>query len=509
MGTSGRTASAGAGDEHRVCFDFEVEFSNGGGLQGQDFRLDIPGEDIEDEQLVAQLVRELRLLMVGRVRILNKRIIRERHKGAAPTSDPLAPEERIRVDLSHTVRHGMTTYPGLPAPVLSDVLTREDSRSHYAEGTEFHIGQITLCANTGTYVDSPFHRYAGGTDLAGLSLDRLADVEGVLVDVTGTRQRAVGATELLPYDVRGRAVLVRTGWDRHWGTDAYFDGHPHLTEDAARHLVEQEAALVGIDSLNIDATDGRTRPVHSLHRHGAADDRLPLQRRAGEGRRHGHLPRPRLRHLRPPATAERCVSATRAYHPPREASGFLVGPTVFNTDEAASGRLAGSIPVRLRSRALASAAIFVRCARLVLLVGAALRVGQEAVTAVGGQRVVPLRPLRHLRHRRRLAARLAALDHHVADPEGEDDEQRHRHHGGCSWVRHGGLPCVEVAAQTTYPGRPAATPAVRVRRGGGPPLRPARAGRSGGGSARRRPAPRTPSRATGPRRPPVTRRLPG
>lgn len=172
-------------------------------------------------------------------------------------------DDRVRIDLSHTVEDGMITYRGLPGPVISDFLSREQSRSHYAPGTEFHIGRIDMCANTGTYVDSPFHRYAHGADLAGLPLDRLTDLDAVVVDVTGSEGRAVDRVHLLPYDMSGKAVLVHTGWDRHWKTDAYFEGHPFLTEDAARYLVSERVALVGIDSLNIDDTSDGNRPAHS------------------------------------------------------------------------------------------------------------------------------------------------------------------------------------------------------------------------------------------------------
>jgi len=165
------------------------------------------------------------------------------------------------VDLSHAVEHGTQTYPGLPAPMVSDFLTRQESRRIYAEGTEFHIGRIDMVANTGTYVDAPFHRYEDGTDLAGLPLESLANLEGVLVRAAG---RATGEVAFASLDVRGRAVLVHTGWDRHWGTRQYFEGHPFLTRDAAAHLAAAGAALVGIDSLNIDDTEDLSRPAHSI-----------------------------------------------------------------------------------------------------------------------------------------------------------------------------------------------------------------------------------------------------
>jgi arylformamidase len=250
-------------DEHRVQFDFEVDFSNGGGVQGQGFRLDIDGDDISDEDLAHAIVRDLRLLMVSEVRILHKQTIREPHKRSrirrwSPGADGLA-----RIDLSHVVEDGMVTYPGLPTPVICDFLSREQSRAQYAEGTEFQIGAIELCANTGTYLDSPFHRYPDGIDLAGLPLERLAELDGVVVDVSGQAGRPIERTQLEPYQLGGKAVLIRTGWDRHWGAEAYFHGHPFLTGASADHLVTEGAALVGIDSLNIDDTGNGERPVHS------------------------------------------------------------------------------------------------------------------------------------------------------------------------------------------------------------------------------------------------------
>ena len=168
------------------------------------------------------------------------------------------------IDLSHTIEHGMVTYKGLPAPVICDYLSREASRTSYASGTEFYIGKIEMVANTGTYVDSPFHRYPGGADLAALPLGRLADLDGVVVDVTGSGSRAVGRAPFLPYPVLDKAVLVRTGWDRHWGTSSYVGPHPFLTAEAAAYLAGSGALLVGIDAINIDDTDDPERPAHSL-----------------------------------------------------------------------------------------------------------------------------------------------------------------------------------------------------------------------------------------------------
>jgi kynurenine formamidase len=166
------------------------------------------------------------------------------------------------IDVSHTVEDGLITYKGLPAPLICDFLTREASRAMYAEGTEFHIGKIEMVANTGTYVDSPFHRYAEGKDLSELPLESLANLEAVVLRAGA--ERAIGEAAFAGLDVHGKAVIIATGWDRHWKTDQYFDGHPFLTRDAARLLAESGAALVGIDSLNIDDTDDLERPAHTI-----------------------------------------------------------------------------------------------------------------------------------------------------------------------------------------------------------------------------------------------------
>ena len=165
------------------------------------------------------------------------------------------------LDLSHTIEHGMTTHPGLPGPLICDFLSRELSRGRYAPGVEFQIGRFEMVANTGSYVDSPFHRYADGKDLSALPLESLAGLEAVLVD--GGRSGAVGPEAFFRRNVRGKAVLVRTGWDAHWGTPAYLADNPFLTAEAAAYLAAQGAALVGIDSVNIDDLSDLARPVHS------------------------------------------------------------------------------------------------------------------------------------------------------------------------------------------------------------------------------------------------------
>lgn len=249
--------------QHRVQFDFEIEFANGGGLQGQSFRLDIDGDDIDDRSLGDLIVADLRLLMVASVRIRNKEIISEAHKRAARTAAAAVAATEELLDLNHVIESGMITYKGLPAPLVCDFLSREASQQHYSPGTSFQIARIELVANTGTYLDSPFHRFAHGEDVSDLTLARLAGLEAIVVNVAGVSGRSVDRELFLPFDVRGRAVLVHTGWARHWRTDAYFEGHPFLTGAAAQHLRDQGAALVGIDSLNIDDTSGGERPVHT------------------------------------------------------------------------------------------------------------------------------------------------------------------------------------------------------------------------------------------------------
>lgn len=165
-------------------------------------------------------------------------------------------------DLSHRIADGTITYPGLPAPAISDHLSREGSRGRYAPGVEFQIGRIDMVANTGTYLDVPFHRRADGHDLADLDPGRVVDVAGLVVDARGTV--AVGPDLLADHDVADRAVLVLTGWDARWGTDGYGDeANPHLTAAAARVLADAGAAVVGIDSVNIDALSDGERPAHT------------------------------------------------------------------------------------------------------------------------------------------------------------------------------------------------------------------------------------------------------
>jgi arylformamidase len=170
-------------------------------------------------------------------------------------------DKKTLVDLSHLIEHGMTTYEGLPGPQICDFWKREASAANYDDGSSFQIGRIDMVANTGTYLDAPFHRYAEGADLAGLTLEQLAALPGLVVRAEA---QAIDAAAFEPLDVAGKAVLVHSGWDRHWRTAAYSQGHPYLTEAAARLLVDRGARLVGIDSYNIDDTATRARPVHTI-----------------------------------------------------------------------------------------------------------------------------------------------------------------------------------------------------------------------------------------------------
>jgi kynurenine formamidase len=175
------------------------------------------------------------------------------------TADPA----RHIVDLSHEIVDGMTTHPGIPPPSISTFLTHEASSARYAPGTTFEIGRIDLVANTGTYLDTPAHRFPGGQDLSGLALERIVDLDGVLVDCRGATERAIGPDAFRGIDVRGRAVLVATGWDERWGTPGYLSDNPFLTKSAANFLVDSGAVLVGIDSLNVDSLADRHRPAHT------------------------------------------------------------------------------------------------------------------------------------------------------------------------------------------------------------------------------------------------------
>lgn len=248
--------------QYRAELDAAVNLTSGGSLRIQGLLIDVPHPDVTRAEIAALLVATLGLRDVERVELAAARVF----------GDPAEPagSSAIRVEfveLSHVISDGMTTYPGLPGPAISPHLTWADSRSRYAEGTEFSMDRIDMIGQTGTYLDSPRHRYADGTDLAGLPLGRLADLPAVVVRTIGSGRRAVEAGDLESLTVAGHAVLLHTGGDRHWGTPSYAEDNPYLSADAARLLVERGVALVGIDSINIDDTTaaaGGERPAHSI-----------------------------------------------------------------------------------------------------------------------------------------------------------------------------------------------------------------------------------------------------
>ncbi|PZR40518.1 MAG: cyclase [Azospira oryzae] len=178
--------------------------------------------------------------------------------------DPTGCKVKRYIDLSHTIEQGMITYKGLPAPVICDYLSREKSRGIYAEGTEFQIGKIEMISNTGTYVDTPFHRYENGKDLSEIVIEKLVDLDAITIQADYRHGIEVGKSFFENKSLKGKAVLINTGWSKFWRTDAYFENHPFLTEEAAIYLRDQGVSLVGIDSHNMDDTRGNSRPAHTL-----------------------------------------------------------------------------------------------------------------------------------------------------------------------------------------------------------------------------------------------------
>ncbi len=249
--------------QYRAEFDATVMFSAGGGLHAQGFRVDVPHADPTEAEIAALFVAACRLPHPERVELRNIRVFAEPHLGTP--AGPADPDRRRWIELSHVISAGLTTLPGLPVPEITPHLTRAASREVYAPGTEFAIDRITMVGNTGTYLDSPFHRYPDGADLAGLPLERLADLPAVVVRTAGSGVRTVGVDALEGLGVAGRAVLLHTGGDAHWATPQYAVDAPHLSGAGAQWLVDHGAALVGIDAINIDAmTPAGERPAHTL-----------------------------------------------------------------------------------------------------------------------------------------------------------------------------------------------------------------------------------------------------
>ena len=254
--------------EYRASFDAVVTFSNGGDLAVRGFRVDIPSADTDPAAIAALFVASLGLLMTDAVELRNIEIFAEPHQGtrggpADRGQTTLSPRPRL-AELSHVIRPGMVTYPGLPGPTITPYLTREASRARYAPGTEFAIDQLTMVGNTGTYLDAPRHRFADGPDVADIPLDRTADLPAVVIRVTGRRRREITAGALAAVDVRGKAVLLHTGDDARFGTPQYISDAHFLTRDGAAWLAGHAPALVGIDAVNIDDTADGERPAHTM-----------------------------------------------------------------------------------------------------------------------------------------------------------------------------------------------------------------------------------------------------
>jgi len=243
----------------RVKFDFEIYFTNGGSVKGEDFRLDIAGDTISDKELADYIVADMRLLMVGETKILNKQIFNEAHKRKAINTV----QEKLFIDLSHTIEHGLVTYKGLPAPLVCDYLSREESKKFYEEGTSFQIAKIEMVSNTGTYLDCPFHRFENGKDLSEIEIENFTDLDAVVIHAPFSQSLPVTIDHVKGYEIRNRAVLIHTEWANHWNTERYYENHPYLTEEAAQYLRDCQVKLVGIDSHNIDNTQGRSRPAHT------------------------------------------------------------------------------------------------------------------------------------------------------------------------------------------------------------------------------------------------------
>jgi arylformamidase len=251
--------------EQRAQFDAVVTFRNGGGLRAEGFRVDVPGPDVTEREVADLFVASLSLLMVDQVELANLSVFEEQHKGTRGGPADVVPAGTRWVELSHVISAGMSTLPGFPVPEVRPYVTREASRSIYAAGTEFAMDFVTMVGNTGTYLDSPYHRYEGGTDLAGLRLDQLADLPAVVVRIAGSGVRAVDVGALAALEVSGKAVLLHTGGDAGWETAAYAQDAPYLTEAGAAWLVDHGAALVGIDSINIDQmVPAGPRPAHTV-----------------------------------------------------------------------------------------------------------------------------------------------------------------------------------------------------------------------------------------------------
>ncbi len=251
--------------EYRAVFDVRISFVNGGGLRAEDFRLDVPQRDVSETEVARLLVRHLGLAMVGEVVFDRFEIIEEQHKGSRGVSVPIANSDALvrLVDLSHTLREGLVTYPGVPAPSLTAHLRRDEGS--YAPGTSFSMDIVTIPGNSGTYLDTAWHRYEGGSDLAALDLETLVDLPTEVFHLADSNVRGIPASVFYDRDVRGKAVLLHTGWARHFGAPEYAKSAPYLSPDGVDYLAEQGVLLVGIDSINIDDMSPEAQGVRPAH----------------------------------------------------------------------------------------------------------------------------------------------------------------------------------------------------------------------------------------------------
>jgi arylformamidase len=253
--------------DYRAVFDAVINFSNGGDLAVHGFRIDLPGPDVDEAEIATLFVASLGLLMTDKAELSNVEIVAEPHKGtrSGPSDHELvgAAASGQLVELSHVIRAGMITFPGLPGPQINPYMTREASREHYAPGTEFAIDELTIIGNTGTYLETPHHRFPNGADLSSLALGRTVDIPAAIVRVTDAHERGIDVGALAALDVRGKAVLLHTGDDTRFGTPAYASQRHFLTRAGAAWLVDHEPALVGIDGVNIDDTADGERPAHT------------------------------------------------------------------------------------------------------------------------------------------------------------------------------------------------------------------------------------------------------
>ena len=255
--------------DYRAVFDVQIAFVNGGGLTAEGFRLDVPGSGTSERDVARLLVQHLGLALVGDVRFSRLQIVAERHKGSRGVReqrDPTRDVDHLLVDLSHTIREGMSTLPEA-SPIITSLLSRQESTQRSATGTPSASDGMSLPENTGTCLDTSFHRHQDGADLPMVRLDSVVDLPTEVFHLSDAVERGLPASVFHDRDVRGKAVLLHTGWDRHFGTPRYQDRAPFLRADGAQYLAAQGVRLVGIDSIDIDdlaVTARGERPARSF-----------------------------------------------------------------------------------------------------------------------------------------------------------------------------------------------------------------------------------------------------